>query len=88
MFLIFSGILIEKKQLLAGLPTSILSIEDRRSINQMLPLLLKEANRRGITIDQTPDQPTHTMLPEIPQKAALSATARRFPDAEVEISLD
>lgn len=43
--------MIEKTQLLKGKPTSITSIEDRRKINELLPVLLDEAKRRGVIID-------------------------------------
>ena len=44
------GVLIDKKQLLEGKPTQILSIEERRDLSELLPLLLKEAERRQITM--------------------------------------
>jgi hypothetical protein len=45
------GILIEKRQLLKGEPTQIISIEERKRLDELLPMLVKEAARRGITID-------------------------------------
>lgn len=45
------GILIEKRQLLKGEPTQIISIEERKRLDELLPMLVKEALRRGITID-------------------------------------
>lgn len=44
------GVLIDKKQLLEGKPTQILSIEERRDLKDLLPLLLLEAERRQITV--------------------------------------
>lgn len=44
------GVLIDKMQLLEGKPTQILSIEERRDLGELLPLLLKEAERRQITV--------------------------------------
>ncbi len=44
------GILIDKKQLLEGKPTQILSIEERREMPQLLRLLLAEAERREMTL--------------------------------------
>lgn len=44
-------IMIEKIQLLKGKPTSITSIEDRRKINELLPVLMEEARRRGVVIE-------------------------------------
>ncbi len=43
--------LIEKRQLLKGEPTQIISVDERKTLNQLLPLLVKEAQRRGVTID-------------------------------------
>ena len=45
------GILIEKRQLLRGEPTQIISVDERASLNKLLPMLVEEARRRGITID-------------------------------------
>lgn len=81
------GILIEKKQLLSGEPTQILTIEERKNLTQLMPALFQEVSRRGITIDQTPDEPVRTLLPQAPQKEALSATARRVKPEEVEKAL-
>lgn len=50
--------LIKNIQLLEGKPTSITSHEDRRQMNELLPLLIKEAQRRGVTIDVTPERLT------------------------------
>ena len=55
------GVLIDKKQLLSGEPTQILSIEERRTISELMPYLVTEARRRGITIDVTPDEPTRAI---------------------------
>jgi len=48
------GILAEKRQLLKGEPTQILSINERSHMNELIPDLIKEAGRRGMTIDVTP----------------------------------
>jgi hypothetical protein len=48
------GILTEKRQLLAGEPTQIVSFEERRKIPEMLLALSAELQRRGRTIDVTP----------------------------------
>lgn len=45
------SILVEKRQLLRGEPTQILSIEERQHMAEILPLLLKEAERRGMTVE-------------------------------------
>lgn len=43
--------LISNVQLLKGKPTSITSVEDRRRINELLPLLVMEAQKRGVTLE-------------------------------------
>jgi hypothetical protein len=48
------GILIDKRQLLSGEPTQILSFEERRHLDTIVPLLLREAQRRGLVIDVDP----------------------------------
>lgn len=42
------GILLEKRQLLRGEPTHILSTTERANLNELVPLMVKEAQRRGI----------------------------------------
>src|SRR3990167_663950 len=44
------GILLEKRQLLRGEPTMILSHEERMGINELVPRLMKEMQRRGIDV--------------------------------------
>ena len=46
-----SGVLIDKRQLLRGEPTQILSVEERRSMNELTPALIAEMKRRSIVID-------------------------------------
>ncbi len=48
------GILHDKRQLLMGQPTQILSVQERSDLDQLVPMLLEEAQRRGITIDSAP----------------------------------
>ena len=45
--------LIEKRQLLRGEPTQIISHEERKSLNQLLPLAIAEAQRRGLVVQGT-----------------------------------
>jgi hypothetical protein len=52
---IVMGILIEKRQLLKGEPTQIISTEDRSKLINIMPLLIVEAKRRGLTIDMNPE---------------------------------
>lgn len=60
------GILIEKTQLLEGKPTQILSVEERRHINDLLPAVIQEAKRRGHIIDVSPDGGTRLIHDERP----------------------
>ena len=46
------GILFDKGQLLRGEPTQVRTYEQRERIHELIPALLNEAKRRGITIDQ------------------------------------
>lgn len=48
---IIVGVMLEKRQLLRGEPTQILSVEDRHSMNELLPALLNEAQKRGMFVD-------------------------------------
>lgn len=48
---VIAGILLEKRQLLRGEPTAILSIDDRRSLNDLVAGMTKEAARRNMLID-------------------------------------
>jgi DNA-binding CsgD family transcriptional regulator len=43
--------LIEKRQLLRGEPTQILSDLERKKLNELLPLAIAEAQRRGLTVE-------------------------------------
>lgn len=45
--------LIEKRALLRGEPTSIISNDDRKKLSELLPALVAEGQRRGITMDGT-----------------------------------
>ena len=50
------GIMIEKRQLLRGEPTQIISDHERKKLHELVPELLKEAQRRGITIEGTAER--------------------------------
>lgn len=43
--------LMNARQLIRGEPTAIVSVEDRRQMNRVLPLIAQELKRRGITIE-------------------------------------
>jgi len=50
---ILLGILTDKKLLLEGRPTAILSIEDRSSLGRLTKMWLQQAQRRGLQIEET-----------------------------------
>jgi len=45
------GVLAEKRQLLRGEPTQIMSIEDSRTLNKLMPAFVAEAKRRGLDLN-------------------------------------
>lgn len=51
---IILGILIEKRQLLRGEPTQIMSVNERQHLEELVPALIEEARLRGMTVDLTP----------------------------------
>jgi hypothetical protein len=55
---IIAGVAVDKFQLLRGQPTQRMEIGDRRQLNEVLGLIVKEAKRRGIEIDVTPEGST------------------------------
>jgi hypothetical protein len=50
------GILSDKRQLLRGEPTQILSVQERSSLDTLMPALLAEAKRRGQSVELTPNE--------------------------------
>ena len=61
-----AAVLIDKRQLLKGQPTAIVSTEARKNLDELLPAVMKEAERRGLAfpnrpmIDITPSRPKAT----------------------------
>lgn len=53
--------LIQNSRLLKGEATQIISHEDRRKLKELIPAMIKEAKRRGITIDVTPEVAPDTL---------------------------
>lgn len=43
--------MLSARQLIRGEPTSIVAFEDRRKLNELMPLLINEAKRRGFVLD-------------------------------------
>lgn len=48
---IIFGVLVDKARILKGLPTHIVSVEDRRELDKVAGLLLREMERRGMVVD-------------------------------------
>lgn len=48
---IAAGILLDKAQLLKGQPTQILTHAERAKMDELLPMVIKECQRRGIIVD-------------------------------------
>ncbi len=63
---VIGGILIDKRQLLSGEPTAIISVDDRRSIEELSKAFVYEAKRRGLVHDLQPGEYT-----TVPPKVAL-----------------
>jgi len=79
------GILTEKRQLLKGEPTQIIDNQERQSMNELLKGALKEAQRRGMTIDVTPYQvdgeegdSTRVLAPETIDQRTVDQTHNRM----------
>jgi hypothetical protein len=43
-------VMFDRRQLLMGEPTQIVSNDDRRTINKLLPIILEQARMRGISV--------------------------------------
>ena len=46
-----AGVMVDKAQLLEGKPTQITGNEERKKLDELLPRLVEEAGRRGITLE-------------------------------------
>lgn len=51
---IAAGILVDKRQLLRGEPTEILSVDDRRQLHELAAAIYQELEKRRMTVDTTP----------------------------------
>ena len=65
--------MVEKRQLLRGEPTQIVSDHERKKLHELMPLLLAEAQRRGVVIAGTVAEKTIEPVPEYtePEKAVV-----------------
>lgn len=66
------NVLMEKRQLIRGEPTQIVSNEERKALDELVPELLKECARRGMTVDLGPE---HYQVQEQARITGLSKTA-------------
>ena len=52
---LIAAIATDKRELLSGQPTERISIEDRRSLQDLLPMLIQDAERRGLMREINPE---------------------------------
>ena len=62
------SVLMEKRALLRGEPTQILTVDDRKQMSELMPFMLKEAQRRGlmpdvVTVDAEAAEPLAVVPP-------------------------
>lgn len=71
------GVLAEKRQLLKGEPTQILTYEERENLNDLAPQIIKEMERRGMVIEAEYHEVADVTVlpPEKVMDAAVSKTA-------------
>lgn len=71
------GVLAEKRQLLNGEPTHILTYQERTAMNELGPAILKELERRGMAVDVDFEEVpmVNVTNPDIIPDEALSRTA-------------
>lgn len=80
--MVSAGIALDKRNLLRGLPTERISIEDREALSRLLPIIEREARRREVEIDVTPGANSavaHTKGPEYGHVARARDEARNTP---------
>ena len=82
------GILLEKRQLLRGEPTVIMSHAERKHLNEIVPVFMEEAKRRGYTIDVTPEEETRVIPPTVPTRESVNKTAQRARPKEPDRALE
>ena len=66
------GVVLEKRQLLRGEPTQILNVEERMAMDKLIPAILREAARRGLSVEDR--GPIIDITPE-PERQARPRTA-------------
>lgn len=74
---IAAGILMDKAQLLEGLPTANLAIQDHRTVENLVAMMVKEAQHRGMSIDVDGDGSVNV------QREKLLMNLERVSDEEI-----
>ena len=77
------GILLEKRQLLRGEPTAILSVEERQGLGELIPRLIAEAQRRGMGVDCYGGEPA--ISPPAIERMMASRSTQRNPIAAAKL---
>ena len=72
---IIISVLLEKRQLLSGEPTQILSAQTRKNLDDLIPAMVKEATRRGMVIDLTPAD--YAVVDDAPKGRVMAADPRK-----------
>lgn len=80
------GIFLEKRALLKGEPTQILRMEERQNLQELMPRLVAEMARRGMTVELTAGDwrevgaapEARVLAPSEVQEAAVNQTLRRM----------
>ncbi len=75
------SVLMEKRQLLRGEPTQILSVDDRKQMSALMPFMLKEAQRRGMMAEVVTVDASEVDEPE-PLAVVMPKTGEDIPFTE------
>jgi DNA-binding CsgD family transcriptional regulator len=81
-----AAIAVDKRELLDGRPTERISHEDRRDLPEMMALLLKEAQRRGLTAEVNPDTNRASLVPRADATYQALAGRERMAVIDVEVA--
>lgn len=76
------GIFLEKRQLLSGEPTQILTVQERGHMDDLIKMVMSEAVRRGLEIDVTPDTPR--VIPKEGSRFRETGRTQRLVNAELD----
>lgn len=65
------GILVEKRELLSGRPTQIFSFDERKQLKDLLGPALREAQRRGMVVDETAVVISEEAVPRVHRQSVM-----------------